>query len=160
VDSKGCDDTWQFCPLWIRSLLCVTIFAIFTKPENLTTGEKVSMGGANVATWSRRKAFLVPSILGCSLTSEAVADLKCATEGQSLYRHDQFKMAEHHDGTGHWPGWSFWAEMYEHITSIEEQLFSTRYWVKINDQTSNPWKAHTPLPQLTTSNTLLREKSM
>jgi hypothetical protein len=121
-----------------RSLLCVSKAANLAKPKNLKTGESISPGGASVLTWSGRQAFAIPNVLGSSLTSEAVADGKCASVGKVIYGHSRWRMAEHHDGTGPNPGWSFWAQAYGGIQGMD-RLRTVRYWVKINDQPANPW---------------------
>lgn len=121
-----------------RSLLCVSQAANLEKPKNLITGESTSPGGASVLTWSRRQAFAIPDVLGSSLTSEAVADGKCAAAGKVIYGHSRWRMAEHHDGTGPNPGWSFWAKTYGGVQGMD-RVRTVRYWVKINDQPANPW---------------------
>lgn len=121
-----------------RSLLCVSKAANLEKPKNLQTGESTSPGGASVLTWSRRRAFAIPDVLGSSLTSEAVADGKCAAVGKVIYGHSQWRMAEHHDGTGSNPGWSFWAQAYGSVQGMD-RLRTVRYWVKIKNQPANPW---------------------
>ncbi len=121
-----------------RSLLCVSKEANLPKPRGLVTGEYKSPGGANVATWSKRQAFAIPDVLGRSLTSEAVADGKCAAAGSIIYGNSGFRMAEHHDGTGANPGWGFWGQAYGAIQGIDQEQ-TVRYWVKIKNQNANPW---------------------
>jgi hypothetical protein len=122
-----------------RSLLCVSVAGNLAKPENLTTGEHISPGGADIYSWSGRQVFAIPDILGQSLSSEAAADEKCAAVGEVIYGPNRrFRMAEFHDGIGSWPGWSFWAQAYCGIQGMNE-LRTVRYWVKINDQPANPW---------------------
>jgi hypothetical protein len=135
-----------------RSLLCVSKTATLSLPPGLVTGASITPGGSNVATWSKRRAFAIPNILGSSLTSPAVANQKCKTAGQLIYGSTDFRMAEFHDDTGALPGFSYWLEAYSILQGLGAKpqdptlvgSLESRYWVCINDQNAaNPWSGPT-----------------
>jgi Pilin (bacterial filament) len=74
--------------------------------------------------WSGGQVALSSPVRGSQLRSLAQADAFCANELGHGWR-----MAEFHDGRG---GWGFRA--YGYIAN------TTRFWVHINDQKSNPWQ--------------------
>lgn len=117
-----------------RSLLCIkkTNAPI---PQGLPQSS-ITPGGATKNSWSGGTVLVIPNIQGKQLTSEAVADNMCDQVGQIVRGTSGYRMAEFHDGTGPYSGWSFWAEAYGEINGLAP---STRYWVKINDQRANPW---------------------
>ena len=97
-------------------ILCVKDEALM-KPSTFMT---YSYNG-----WFPGHATLSHSMYGSELVSQAAADAVCAADLGA-----GFRMAEHHDGTGH-IGWGFGA-----IGSIQA---GTRFWVTIHDQPANPW---------------------
>lgn len=118
-----------------RSLLCINKDKLIPAPEGLPSSS-VTPGGATKTSWSGGRVLIIPNIQGKQLTSKAVADKMCDQVGQITRGTSGYRMAEFHDGTGPNPGWSFWAEAYGDINGLAP---STRYWVYINDQSSNPW---------------------
>jgi hypothetical protein len=117
-----------------RSLLCIKKTGA-PAPVGLPSGS-VTPGGATKGSWSGGTVLIIPNVQGKQLTSQAVADNMCNQVGQIVRGTSGYRMAEFHDGTGTNPGWSFWAEAYGEINGFAP---STRYWVHINDQPSNPW---------------------
>ena len=117
-----------------RSLLCIKKTNA-PVPVGLPLSS-ISPGGATYASWSGGTVLVIPNIQGKQLTSEAVADNICNQVGQIVRGISGYRMAEFHDGTGYYAGWSFWAEAYGYKNGLAE---CNRYWVKINDQPVNPW---------------------
>jgi hypothetical protein len=138
-----------------RSLLCVSTKAGYEKPKDLETRQAVTPGGATVQTWSKRRIVVVPNVLGSDLTSDKVANKKCATAGQLTLNDPNFRMAEFHDGIGNNAAWSFWTEGYSIRNGLDAQpqnpnikgSSEARYWVCINDQPANPWPGASCKPQ-------------
>lgn len=85
-------------------------------------------GGAWRQTWSGGYIGFTDPISGKELTSLSIANQICSNKFGDGYR-----MAEFHDGDPSlWAGWDFWGELISEIPS-------SRFWVSINDQSSNPW---------------------
>jgi len=80
--------------------------------------------------------MIIPNVLGSSLKSRADADRKCRRVGLDIHGITNFRMAEFHDGTGDWPGWSYWVQAFEPISGLNLQ---GRFWMAIDDQPANPW---------------------
>lgn len=117
-----------------RSLLCIKKTGA-PAPLGLPA-PVISPGGATTRSWSGGKVLVIPNIRGTQLTSLAVANNMCNQVGIIVTGTSGYRMAEFHDGTGNWPGWSYYAEAYGDINGLAP---STRYWVYINDQPANPW---------------------
>lgn len=81
--------------------------------------------------WSGSAVSLTSPVKGTDITSLEAADRICAEQ-----LGDKWQMAEFHDGKS---SWRFWAVNEGNLKP------GTRFWIYINDQTSNPWN-------LTTSN--------
>jgi hypothetical protein len=129
-----------------RSLLCIRKSKeLADNPIPKYAYERRTPGGASINTWSGGQVFAIPNVMGSTLTSQAYADKLCQTEGLRAYNLDGFRMAEFHDGTGVWPGWNFWAEAAPQFNGLSPHpitppaIQNMRYWVRINDQYSNPW---------------------
>jgi hypothetical protein len=130
-----------------RSLLCIKKDPqLYPNPGSLVPEPAVTPGGANTNTWSNGKVMIIPNVLGSSLISAADANKKCATVGVLIHGMWGFRMAEFHDGTGNFPGWSYWAEAHSIVEGLNAEPMlivpnssDARYWVRINDQPANPW---------------------
>lgn len=118
-----------------NSLLCIAGQGI-PKPHGLPD-PVVTPGGALKNSWSGAQLFTVPNVLGTDLTSLGHADHICATYGAQKYPSIVgARMAEFHDGDNDagWAGWGFWGEQ-----AYLSDTFGGRLWIRINDQSTNPW---------------------
>jgi hypothetical protein len=120
-----------------RSLLCIKKIPLLPAPVGLPLSY-LTPGGATAGSWSGGKVLVIPNIQGTQLTSLAVANSICNQVGQIVRGTPGYRMAEFHDGTGIYSGWSFWTEAYGYINGLAQSP-PTRYWVYINDQPANPW---------------------
>jgi hypothetical protein len=108
------------------------------KPVGIDDSSQTN-GGAMRGTWSGAKVIVIPDVQGKSLKSQEIADLKCQLQGLKFLGEDGFRMAEFHDGdrSAGMVGWDFWAD----ASAIEMlKISGTRYWVRIDDQSANPWQ--------------------
>ncbi|MEH2058380.1 MAG: hypothetical protein V7K97_19955 [Nostoc sp.] len=121
-----------------RSLLCIKKNPLLPAPVGLPPSY-LTPGGATAGSWSGGTVLVIPNIQGTQLTSLAVANRICNQVGQIVRGTPGYRMAEFHDGTGIYSGWSFWTEAYDYINGLAQSP-PTRYWVYINDQpAANPW---------------------
>ena len=121
-----------------NSLLCIYALGL-PKPAGLPA-PVTTPGGALKNSWSGGKLFIVPKVEGTYITSPGVADNLCATWGEQYFKTHGARVAEFHDGanTEGWAGWGFWAEALK-LPMHGRHTFDGRLWIKINDQSSNPW---------------------
>lgn len=118
-----------------RSLLCIKKTNA-SAPVGLPP-PSITPGGSTRGSWSGGTVLVIPNIQGKQLTSLTVANKICNQVGKIVRGVPGYRMAEFHDGTGFFAGWSFWAEAYDYINGLAD---STRYWVYNNDQpAANPW---------------------
>lgn len=111
------------------------------QPSGLSPAPSTTPGGALRDSWSGGYLFVVPNVIGTTLTSRAVADNICNKYGQSNYGVTDYRMAEFHDGDQRgWAGWSFWGDAAYSATRGFEG-FNDRLWVAINDQNANAWQS-------------------
>ncbi|QSJ18566.1 hypothetical protein JYQ62_07295 [Nostoc sp. UHCC 0702] len=130
-----------------RSLLCIRKTDELAKnPIPDYAYPIITPGGASTNTWSGGQVFAIPNVVGNTLVSQDYADKLCETEGIRAYNLSGFRMAEFHDGTEGWAGWSFWAEAAPQFNGLSPHPINNlnpipnmRYWVRINDQYANPW---------------------
>jgi hypothetical protein len=120
----------------MRSLLCIqknNLPAPLGLPTSTTTA-----GGALRGSWSGGRVVIVPNIQASILTSQVLADEKCRLQGSQAKGENGFRVAEFHDGDQRsgWAGWDFWAEV-SSLDGLDNP--NIRYWVRINDQSANPW---------------------
>ncbi|MBN4003746.1 hypothetical protein [Nostoc sp. LPT] len=130
-----------------RSLLCIRKSPeLAENPIPSYAYPIITPGGASKNTWSGGEVFAIPNVVGKSLLSPDYADKLCETEGIRAYKLSGFRMAEFHDGTLGWAGWTFWAQAADQFNGLSPHaidnlspLPNMRYWVKINDQNANSW---------------------
>lgn len=122
-----------------NSLLCIALMGL-AKPGGLLPAQYVTDGGALRNSWSGGKLFVVPAVEGTQLQTEAIADDLCYNYGKMTFGLIGARMAEFHDGDNDegWAGWAFWGEAVRQPFK-GEHTFDGRLWVKISDQSSNPW---------------------
>jgi len=130
-----------------RSLLCIRKSPeLANNPIPSYSYPIITPGGASKNTWSGGQVFAIPNVVGKSLVSADYADKLCETEGIRAYNLSEFRMAEFHDGTVGWAGWTFWAQAADQFNGLSPHPINNlnpipnmRYWVRINDQNANPW---------------------
>ncbi|MEH2126279.1 hypothetical protein [Nostoc sp.] len=120
-----------------RSLLCIKKNPLLPAPLGLPPSY-LTPGGSTAASWSGGSVLVIPNVQGTQLTSLAVANRICNVVGQIVRGTSGYRIAEFHDGTGFFAGWSFWTEAYDYINGLAQSP-PARYWVYINSTPANPW---------------------
>jgi hypothetical protein len=131
---------------------------VVTTPSSAFEGnfyEHTTPGGAARNTWSGARGFWSTPIAGAQLTSRATADGFCDQQAGMYGLTGVYRMAEFHDGdnsNGRLAGWGYWLDMSEaNLLGLPMYPFPytptytyeydavQRFWIAIDDQSSNPW---------------------